>query len=703
MGAFFRVSIGIPLQNQYLGAANQPTMLYSRLAFLYCLFVTVQLSAQSSYLTRFVITGPYNEVHQIQLDSALATAPGVVIHRTTLTTRNALLLTHDFEPSPNDISDLTQALGLSFKCMQIEPYTNQLLTPLNMRDCDRIDLADENQVSGRSGPCCSAHAGTGCLDFGCQTAICNLDAFCCNSSWDGLCAGAAIDNANLGGACAGVTDCPGGSGGGGGSGPCCQAGGNGSPGCENAACQTAICNLDAFCCNNTWDGICAGMAVDNANANGPCAGVSDCPGSSGGGSGPCCLSVGNGSPGCENGPCQTAVCNADPFCCSVIWDAFCATEAFDNALNGGACSGISDCPTGNDGGPVTAGDCVNAINVCTDLNFAVDPNGFGNINEICNCCTSNPCTNPASTNSGCLLAGELNSTWMVINIQTGGVLEFSFGNQIGNNCYDWIMWPYDGNACNQILNNSLPPVRCNWNFPCDSYTGVGSPPPPGGNAGNFEPSLNVNAGDQFVVCFSNYSSAITSVPLQFGGTAEVSCTPLPVELINFNGKAQNNDVLLRWETATEINNDVYTLKTSIDGIHFSNIAEVKGAGNSTTPSAYSHLHINPPSGWNYYRLFQRDYNGNDKLIGEAAVEFKSEPWHVFPNPSAGQWYVEHPGASENLLYRMVNLHGAEVPVVVESQGGLLGIRMRQPMPGTYFLLVEDSRGNLMQRLKLIAL
>ena len=65
---------------------------------------------------------------------------------------------------------------------------------------------------------------------------------------------------------------------------------------------------------------------------------------------------------------------------------------------------------------VTASDCNTAVNICQDANFAVDPNGFGNVDELLIGSISNPAVNPASANSGCLLAGELNSTWMIVNV-----------------------------------------------------------------------------------------------------------------------------------------------------------------------------------------------------------------------------------------------------------------------------------------------
>ena len=195
-------------------------------------------------------------------------------------------------------------------------------------------------------------------------------------------------------------------------------------------------------------------------------------------------------------------------------------------------------------GPAIASDCNQAVNVCTNASFQVDPNGSGNIVEFTSGSFTNPSINPASLNSGCLLSGELNSTWMVVNIATTGTLEFSFGADGGSNCYDWIMWPYNGLAtCNQIINNTLQPIRCNWNGFCEGFTGVATPLPPGGDASNFEPEINVVCGQQYLICLSNFSSATTSVPLNFFGTAQVSCgifTPITV----------NNATICPGETAT---------------------------------------------------------------------------------------------------------------------------------------------------------
>ena len=199
-----------------------------------------------------------------------------------------------------------------------------------------------------------------------------------------------------------------------------------------------------------------------------------------------------------------------------VWGANGQTGTFDICIT-------EDVPT------ITASDCVDAVEICDNNGFTIDPNGVGTINEIPAVGgVSNPNVPPGgSGNMGCLLIGESNSTWMLITIGTTGNLAMTFGGggaQAGY--YDWIMYPYSASTCNDIPNNLVAPVRCNWNSNSTGGTGMADPLnlPAGGFAGNYEPLLPVTCGDQYMICFSNYSSASSTVPVDFGGsTAAVMC------------------------------------------------------------------------------------------------------------------------------------------------------------------------------------
>lgn len=88
--------------------------------------------------------------------------------------------------------------------------------------------------------------------------------------------------------------------------------------------------------------------------------------------------------------------------------------------------------------------------------------------------------------------------------------------------------------------------------------------------------------------------------------------PLPVELISFTGHSETNYNVLEWVTASEINNDYFTLEKSPDGIVFDTLATIDGAGNSNVVLSYSMIDEHPYPRISYYRLKQTDFNGNYK-------------------------------------------------------------------------------------------
>ncbi|NRA12932.1 MAG: gliding motility-associated C-terminal domain-containing protein [Crocinitomicaceae bacterium] len=140
---------------------------------------------------------------------------------------------------------------------------------------------------------------------------------------------------------------------------------------------------------------------------------------------------------------------------------------------------------------------------------------------------SNPSSNPAGMNSGCLLAGELNPNWFVLNVTSTGQLEFDIGAAGGSGYFDWELWPYDPvTGCTDILNNLVAPAACNWNASAQGFTGMSSGgPPAGGLAGNFQPSIPVVAGTAYILMFSNYSYQVGNVALTFPPSgASIGCS-----------------------------------------------------------------------------------------------------------------------------------------------------------------------------------
>ncbi len=82
-------------------------------------------------------------------------------------------------------------------------------------------------------------------------------------------------------------------------------------------------------------------------------------------------------------------------------------------------------------------------------------------------------------------------------------------------------------------------------------------------------------------------------------------TPLPIELLSFYGKNNNGINELFWVTATEINNDYFTLEKSTDVSTWSTVTTVPGT-NKLSIMYYSVTDRSVQT--TYYRLKQTDYD-----------------------------------------------------------------------------------------------
>ncbi len=94
---------------------------------------------------------------------------------------------------------------------------------------------------------------------------------------------------------------------------------------------------------------------------------------------------------------------------------------------------------------------------------------------------------------------------------------------------------------------------------------------------------------------------------------------------------------LFWSTASETNNDYFTIERSSNGIDYEFVAKVKGAGNSNQKLDYSFVDQYVSNDVKYYRLRQTDFDGTSvcsKPISIASVVRNSSKAEVYPNPNS---------------------------------------------------------------------
>ena len=168
---------------------------------------------------------------------------------------------------------------------------------------------------------------------------------------------------------------------------------------------------------------------------------------------------------------------------------------------------------------------------------------------------------------------------------------------------------------------------------------------------------------------------------------------LPVELVYFRAEATKDEqVLLQWETATEINNDYFIVERSSNGFQFEYLQEVLGAGNSFQLTKYVSYDKKPLSGINYYRLKQVDYDGSFEYSNIQVVEFGQivRQISVYPNPTYGVLKFNRELTGRIIVY---NAFGQVVWQKFDA-GTLRDLDLSFLSTGTYVLKNVDVEGHL---------
>ncbi|MEL6534424.1 MAG: hypothetical protein AAFQ98_03375 [Bacteroidota bacterium] len=113
----------------------------------------------------------------------------------------------------------------------------------------------------------------------------------------------------------------------------------------------------------------------------------------------------------------------------------------------------------------------------------------------------------------------------------------------------------------------------------------------------------------------------------------VVISSLPVELVSFEARRNKHRVDLKWLTATELNNDYFTIERSQDLITWQEVLRQNGAGNSHAMREYTAVDNQPWMGTSYYRLKQTDFDGQFAFSEVEVVDGAISQPAISINPS----------------------------------------------------------------------
>ncbi len=171
---------------------------------------------------------------------------------------------------------------------------------------------------------------------------------------------------------------------------------------------------------------------------------------------------------------------------------------------------------------------------------------------------------------------------------------------------------------------------------------------------------------------------------------------LPVEFVSFTAEKSGNNVQLNWVTAKEKDNSHFEVQRSLDGVNFSLLTTVTGAGNSNSLKYYN-AQDKASSSTVYYRIKQVDYNGDSDYSSVRSVtgsDVVVSDINIRPNPNNGSFILDVTAdRAKPIRAEIFNIIGSSVWVqTISSEGGSISIDVNLGGldKGVYFLKIADT-------------
>ncbi|MGX5858332.1 leucine-rich repeat domain-containing protein [Dyadobacter jiangsuensis] len=185
------------------------------------------------------------------------------------------------------------------------------------------------------------------------------------------------------------------------------------------------------------------------------------------------------------------------------------------------------------------------------------------------------------------------------------------------------------------------------------------------------------------------NSVVTALTLSSNAYTYVK---LPVTLVSFNGKSENNQTKLTWKTTSETNNKGFEIERSADARNFEKIGFVDGSGDTKENQFYHFTDVNPLA-TGYYRLKQLDYDGKFEYSKVVVVRAGEGIVKMYPNPAQTELTIE--GAVENEVVSVFTPAGRPVVIAAKLSGGKLDVKDLKE--GIYTIKIGDVTKKLLIR------
>lgn len=226
-----------------------------------------------------------------------------------------------------------------------------------------------------------------------------------------------------------------------------------------------------------------------------------------------------------------------------------------------------------------------------------------------------------------------------------------------------------------------------------------------GTNGKFIFTMNITGSfDQVRLSLeAGLAGALNDLRVYGASHSTIGSVSLPIELISFNVEASSaSEALVSWITASETNNDYFTVELSTDGINFTDADLVEGAGTTAESNNYSTEISLPGSTEQYYfRLKQTDFDGaySYSSLVVLAIEEEDTEIKAYFTGTCCHFDIDSPHMGSGIELRIYDISASLIAIKrIGCQGEKVALDV--DVNGTSVLIYSVKMGDVVKTGKL---
>lgn len=196
--------------------------------------------------------------------------------------------------------------------------------------------------------------------------------------------------------------------------------------------------------------------------------------------------------------------------------------------------------------------------------------------------------------------------------------------------------------------------------------------------------------------YNNQSAPATFYTVSNEIDAAAYCQALPIQLIHFNvTQTQKDEAKITWKTASEINNEYFTIERSHNGVDWEILKKVNGNGNSSKLINYHFIDYNPLHDVSYYRLKQTDYDKTYTYSHTVPLNLykgiENSVFQYYPNPANKYITIQLDHTYKNrteLELTFVDIYGVSFNKIISIDSNEAKVDVSSVPSGVYMLIID---------------